>query len=105
MPRIEGPSIKANVRTKATELDEPLCVVVTHFAQALKRPQPKCIHVPMVRLEVIADGRRGDDAALGTIFTQRVLKKLMPANPRPTCGAVPGVPLRTLTTNTHGSTR
>jgi hypothetical protein len=34
-----------------------------------------------------------------------VLKQLVPADPRPAGGAVPAVPPRTLTTNTHSSTR
>jgi len=76
MPRIERPSIKANVRTKATELDEPLRRVVARFAEALKRPKPKLVDVAPMWLDVIADGRRRDDAALEAELAERMLEEV-----------------------------
>jgi len=105
MLRIERPTIETDVRAIAALLDEPLRGIMARLAQALKRPSPKLIRVATMRLNVIADRRGGDEAALEAELAQGVLKKLVPADTGPASRAVPGVPPRTLTTNTHGSTR
>ena len=64
MLRIERPAIEANVGTIPALLDKPLRAVMARLAQTLKRPQPKLIHVTTMWLDVIADLRWGDDAAL-----------------------------------------
>jgi hypothetical protein len=64
MVRIEGPPIKANIPPKTTQLDEPLRAVVTPFAERLEWAEPELVHVPVMRLDVIADCRRGYYAAL-----------------------------------------
>jgi hypothetical protein len=102
MPRIERPTIQANVGAEPSLLDQPLRRIVALLAERLKRPKPELVDVAMVRLNVIADGRWGDEAALEAELAQGVLKKLVPAYTGPASRAVPGVPLRTLTTNTHG---
>ena len=105
MIRIERPAIDADVGAESVQLDVTLRGIVARLAKRLKRPEPKYIHVATMRLDVVADGRRRDDAALEAELAQRMLEQLMPANPRPAGGAVPAVPPRTLTTNTHSSTR
>jgi hypothetical protein len=105
MSRIERPTIETNVRAEPALLDKPLRRIMALLTQRLKRPEPELVHIAAVRLDVIADGRRRDDAALEAELAQRVLKKLVPADTGPATRAVPGVPPRTLTTNTHGSTR
>ena len=69
MARVERQSVKANIRTIATRLDEALRAVMTLLAQALKRAKPEVIDIAVMRLNVIADRRRCDDAALCAILT------------------------------------
>jgi hypothetical protein len=90
MARIQRPPIKANIGSKPTRLDEPLSAVVTLFAQALKRAEPELVDVPFVRLDMIADCRRRDDAAIQAILAKRVREKLLLPDPGP---ASPGIPL------------
>jgi hypothetical protein len=66
MVRIEGPPIKANIPPETTQLDEPLRTVVTRFAERLEWAEPELVHVAAMRLDVIADCRRRNDAALET---------------------------------------
>ena len=82
-------------------LDKPLSAVVATLAEALERTKPEFVDVAVMRLDVIADCRRLDDAALKAEFAQRVFEQLVPPNPRPAPGAVPCVPLRRLAANTH----
>jgi hypothetical protein len=63
MARVERPAIKTNIRAKPALLDKPLRRVMA-LAERLERPQPKPVPVAMMRLDVIADRRWRDDAAL-----------------------------------------
>ena len=85
------------------DLGEPLAGIVATFAEAHERAEPKFVHVAMMRLDVIADCRSLDDAALEAEHAQRVFEQLVPPNPRPAPGAVPCVPLRRLAANTHNT--
>ena len=103
MARIQRPTIETNIRPVSALLNEPLRRIVTLLAQRLKRPEPEPVDVAVMRLNVIADLRRSDDAALETELAQWVLEKLMPSDPSPACGAVPPIPLRRPATDAHGS--
>jgi len=46
------------------ELNESLRAVVAVLAEAHERAEPELVKVAMVRLDVVADLRRRDDAAL-----------------------------------------
>ena len=104
MARVERQSVKANIRTIATRLDEALRAVMTLLAQALKRAKPEVIDIAVMRLNVIADRRRCDDAALCAILTQRVLEQLVPSDSSPASRGVPLIPLCLPAANTHRST-
>src|SRR5262249_36903856 len=104
MARVERQSVKANIRTIATRLDEALRAVMTLLAQALKRAKPELVDVAVMRLDVIADFCRRDDAALETERAQRVFEELVPADPRPARRGVPVIPLCWPAANAHGST-
>jgi hypothetical protein len=90
--RVQRPAIKADIRPKTTQLDEALRAVVTRFAERLERTEPELVDVAMVRFDVIADCRRGYDAALEAKLTKRMLQQLVLPDPRPAPGAVPSVP-------------
>jgi hypothetical protein len=64
MARVERPAIQAHIRAKTADLDEPLPGVVTTFAETHKRTEPEFINVTAVRLNMVADCRRLDDAPL-----------------------------------------
>jgi hypothetical protein len=83
------------------QFDESLRGVVTFLAKGLKGAEPEFVDVAMVRLDVIADFRRRDHAALQTILTKRMLEQLVLPDPGPAPGAVPSVPLRRLAANTQ----
>src|SRR5262245_12538495 len=99
MAQVERQSVKANIRTIATRLDEALRAVMTLLAQALKRAKPEVIDIAVMRLNVIADRRRCDDAALCAILTQ-----LVPSDSSPASRGVPLIPLCLPAANTHRST-
>jgi hypothetical protein len=84
MARVERPAIEAHIGAKPTHLDKPLPRVVATFAEAHERAEPKFVDVAVVRLNVIADCRRLDDAPLKAERAQRMFKKLVPSNPSPT---------------------
>src|SRR5262245_29415222 len=85
-------------------LDKPLRAVVTLLAKRLERAEPEFIDVAVMRLNVIADRRRCDDAALCAILTQRVLEQLVPSDSSPASRGVPLIPLCLPAANTHRST-
>ena len=101
MARIQRPAIRANMRSKPALLDEPLCRVVAGLAQAQKRPEPEFVDVAAMWLEVIANGRRRDDAAIQTEFAERLLEQLVLSDAGPAVRAVPSIPFRRLAANTH----
>ena len=72
VPRIERPAVRSDVETITALLDDLLSAVVARLAQRLKRPEPKLIHVTVVRLNMIADGSRLDNAARCAKSTKRL---------------------------------
>jgi hypothetical protein len=64
MARVERPAIEAHARAKPADLDKPLRGVVATFAEAYERAEPEFVDVAVVRLNVVADCRRLDDALL-----------------------------------------
>jgi hypothetical protein len=61
---IELPAIEANIGSEPVELNESLRAVVAVLAEAHERAEPELVKVAMVRLDVVGDLRRRDDAAL-----------------------------------------
>jgi hypothetical protein len=84
MARVKRPAIEAYIRAKPADLDNSLRGVVTMFAEAYERAEPKLVDVAVVRLNVIADCRRLDDAPLQAERAQRMFLKLVLSNPSPT---------------------
>ena len=64
MAGVQRPAIEADIRAKPAHLDKPLPGVVATFAEAHERAEPEFIDVAVMRLNVIADCRRLDDAPL-----------------------------------------
>jgi hypothetical protein len=81
MTRVQRPPIKADIGAETARLDEPLRRVVTWLAERLERAEPEFVDVAAMWLDVIADGRRRDDAALEAERTQRMLEQLVPSEP------------------------
>ena len=101
--RVQRPSIQADIRAETVQFDESLRAVMTLLAQALKRTEPELVDVAMVRLDVVADRRRRDDAALQAILAKRVFEQLVLPDPGPASRGVPLVPLRRLAANAHST--
>ena len=76
---------------------------MTMLAEAHERAEPELVDVAAMWLDMITDGCGLIYAPFETECAQRVLKQLVLADPRPTPGAVPCVPLCRLTTNTHST--
>jgi len=72
MPGIERPPIRADVETVAALLDQFLGAVMTRLARRLQLAEPELLDVAVVRLNVVTDGRRLDDATLEAKFAQRI---------------------------------
>jgi hypothetical protein len=104
MTRVHKPAIEVNIRAKPARLDKPLRRVVATLAKTHKWTEPEFVDVAVVRLDVIADCRRLDDAALGAEDAQRMFKKLVPPDPRPATCRVPPIPFRRLAANAHART-
>jgi hypothetical protein len=64
MARVERPAIEANIRAKPADLDKSLCGIVATFAKAHERAEPEFVDVAVVRLDVVADCCRLDNAPL-----------------------------------------
>jgi hypothetical protein len=64
MARVERPAIETHIRAKPMDLDKPLGGVVATFAEAHERAKPEFVDVAVVRLNVVADCSRLDDAPL-----------------------------------------
>jgi hypothetical protein len=90
MARIERPAVKADIRAIAARLDVLFGPVVARFAERLKWSEPERVDVAAVRLDVVADLRRRNATALETILAERVREQLVPPDPAPAGGAVPG---------------
>ena len=83
MAWVERPAIEAHIRAKPAGLDKPLRRVVATFAEAHERAEPEFVDIAVMGLDVIADCRRLDDAALEAECAQRMFKKLVPSNSSP----------------------
>jgi hypothetical protein len=82
--RVERPAIETHIRAKPADLDKALRGVVATSAEAHERAEPEFVDVAVVRLDVVANCRRLDDAPLQAERAQRMFKKLVPSNPSPT---------------------
>jgi hypothetical protein len=78
---IKRPTIEPAIGTIAARLHKALGAVVAGLA--VKRTEPEFVGVAMVRLDVVADRRWLDDAALQEIFTKRAFEQLVSPDPRP----------------------
>jgi len=103
MAGVERPPIRADIGAKPARLGKPLRGVVTTFAKAHERAEPEFVDISMMWLDVIADCRWLNDAALKTELAQRMFEQLVPPNPGPTSRRIPLVPLRRSAANTHNT--
>jgi hypothetical protein len=103
MVGVQRPPIQSNVGAKPARLDHPLRRIMAPFAQAHERTEPEFIDVPTMRLDVITDFCRRDDAALQTELAERMREQLLLPDPPPATGAVPSVPLRRLAATSHST--
>jgi hypothetical protein len=83
VPRIQWPAVEADVAPIADRLDVVLGRHMAVLTERLSLAEPELVEVAAVRLDVIADRRRRDDAALHAELAQRVLLQLMLANTMP----------------------
>jgi hypothetical protein len=102
MARVQRPPIKANIGAKTARLDEPLRRIMATLAEAHERAEPESIHITTMRLNMIADCGRLDDAALETELAQWVLEQLVPSDSSPASGVVPPIPFRRSAADAHG---
>ena len=103
MARVGRPAVDANVQTESAQIDVTLGAVMAELAERLKRPEPELVHVATMRLDMIADRRRLDNAALEAERAQWIFA-LMPSNASPALRGVPLIPLRRLAANASSST-
>jgi hypothetical protein len=61
---VERPTIESDIRTKTARLDEPLRAVMTPLAERLEWTEPEFVDIATMRLDVITDRRRRDNASL-----------------------------------------
>ena len=61
------------------------------------------VDIAAMRLDVITDRRRCDNASLQAILAKRMREQLVPPDPRPALRAVACVPLRRSATNTQNT--
>jgi hypothetical protein len=101
--RVQRPTIEPDIRAETARLDEPLGAVVTRFAERLEWTEPELIDIAPVRLDVVANRRWLDDAALQAKLTKRMFEQLVPPDSRPASRGVPLIPLRRLTANAHST--
>jgi hypothetical protein len=99
MALVQGPPVGANIKPEPALLDEPFRRIVTRLAQAHKRPEPEFINVASMRLDVITDCRRRDDAAIQTELAERLLEQLVLSDAGPAVRAIPSIPFRWLAAN------
>jgi len=81
MVGVQRPPIQSNVGAKPARLDHPLRRIMAPFAQAHERTEPEFIDVPTMRLDVITDFCRRDDAALQTELAERMREQLLLPDP------------------------
>lgn len=104
MARVQRPPIQADIGAEAMLLHELLRGVVTFLAKRLEGAEPELVDVAVMWLDVVADCRRRDNAALQAKLTKRVFEQLMFPDPGPASRGVPLVPLRRLAADAHGIT-
>src|SRR5262249_54063142 len=92
MARVQRPAIQADIGAETVQLNEPLRGVVAALAQALERTEPEVVDVAVMGLDVVADFRRRDDAALETERTKRMFAQLVSSDASPASRGVPLVP-------------
>jgi hypothetical protein len=100
--RVERPTIEPNAGV-AANLDEPLSAVMTPLAERPERTEPEFVVIAPMRLDVITDLRRRDNAALQAILAKRMREQLVPLDPCPSSRAEPSAPLRRLAANIHNT--
>jgi hypothetical protein len=81
---VQRPPIKADIRAKSAHLDKPLRGVVAVLAKAHEWAEPEFVYIAVMRLNVVADCRWLNNAALKAEYAQRVRKQLVPSDPHPT---------------------
>jgi hypothetical protein len=81
--RVRRPPIRPYVRAETARLDEPLRAVMTPLAERLERTEPEFVDIAPMRLDVITNLRRRDNASLLAILAKRLLEQLVPPDPRP----------------------
>jgi hypothetical protein len=69
------------------DLGEALAGIMTALAKAHERAEPEFVDIAVMGLDVIADCRRLDDAALEAEQTQRVSEQLLLPKPKPAAKA------------------
>ena len=77
MSRIERPAIRACVARIAAIFEKFFITVVASLTQALQWTKPEFVDVAAMRLDVIGDGGRGDDASLQADRAERFSPELM----------------------------
>jgi len=84
MARVQRPSIQTDIGTKTVDLGKPFPGIVATFAEAHEGAEPELVDVAPMRLNVIADRRRHEDAALEAKLAKRVSDQLVSSDPSPT---------------------
>ena len=74
MIRVERQTIQSDIGAKTARLDESLGAVMTSLAERLEWTEPEFVDIATTRLDMVADRRWPDDAALQAILTKRVFK-------------------------------
>jgi hypothetical protein len=83
MAPIQRPSVQADIGAIPVDLSKPFAGIMATLAEAHERSKPELVDVAVMWLDVIADCRRLDDAALEAEHTQRVFAQLVPTDPGP----------------------
>jgi hypothetical protein len=65
------------------KLDVPLSAIVASLAQAHERAKPELVHVPTVRLDVVADRHERGESAFEAEGAQGMVEKLQAADALP----------------------
>jgi hypothetical protein len=68
MVSIERIAVNVGVQGITAALDDALFPIVALFAKALQRPELELVEVTAMRLDVVSNNCRGDDAARETEF-------------------------------------
>jgi hypothetical protein len=88
MLAVERPAVQTNIGRVAVQVDEMLATVVTGFAQTLQFRQEELVGIPLVRLDMVGDGRRDDPTLAEAEGAQGMLAQLVSAQALPVRGFV-----------------